>query len=46
MQLLKKISKEKGVSMIVVTHDNRIYKYADKTAYMEDGKILKVKQNR
>ena len=45
MQLLKKITKEKGVSMIVVTHDNRIYKYADRTAYMEDGKILKVEQN-
>ncbi len=42
MQLLKKITKEKGVSMIVVTHDNRIYKYADRTAYMEDGRILKV----
>ena len=45
MQLLKKITKEKGVSMIVVTHDNRIYKYADRTAYMEDGRILKVEQN-
>ncbi len=45
MQLLKKITKEKGVSMIVVTHDNRIYKYADTTAYMEDGKILKVEKN-
>ncbi len=45
MQLLKKITKEKGVSMIVVTHDNRIYKYADTTAYMEDGMILKVEKN-
>ena len=44
MQLLKKITKEKGVSMIVVTHDNRIYKYADTTAYMEDGKILRVER--
>lgn len=44
MQLLKKITKEKGVSMIVVTHDNRIYKYADRTAYMEDGKILRVER--
>jgi len=45
MQLLKKITKEKGVSMIVVTHDNRIYEYADRIATMEDGKILKVEQN-
>jgi len=42
MQLLKKITKEKGVSMIVVTHDNRVYEYADRIATMEDGKILKV----
>lgn len=45
MQLLKKITKDKGVSMIVVTHDNRIYQYADRIAHMEDGKILKVEQN-
>jgi len=42
MELLKKIIKEKGASMIVVTHDNRIYKYADRIVHMEDGKIIKV----
>ena len=42
MELLKKITKEKGSTMIVVTHDNRVYKYADRMAYMEDGKIIKV----
>ena len=42
MELLRKIIKEKGASMIVVTHDNRIYKYADRIVHMEDGKIVKV----
>ena len=42
MELLQKIIKEKGASMIVVTHDNRIYKYADRIVHMEDGKIIKV----
>ena len=42
MQLLKKIIKERKISMIIVTHDNRIYEYADRIATMEDGKILKV----
>ena len=42
MELLKKIIKEKSASMIVVTHDNRIYKYADRIVHMEDGKIIKV----
>ncbi len=42
MELLQKIIKEKGASMIVVTHDERIYKYADRIVHMEDGKIVKV----
>ena len=45
MQLLKKIIKERKISMIIVTHDNRIYEYADRIATMEDGKILKVEVN-
>lgn len=42
MELLRKITKEKGATTIVVTHDNRIYQYADRIAHMEDGKIIKV----
>jgi len=46
MELLKKLTKEQGVTMIVVTHDDRVYKYADRIAQMEDGKIIKVEKNR
>ena len=42
MELLRKMTKEKGKTMIVVTHDNRIYEYGDRMAHMEDGKIIKV----
>jgi len=42
MELLKKMTKEKGATMIVVTHDGRVYKYADRIISMEDGKIVKV----
>ena len=45
MELLSKMTKEKGKTMIVVTHDNRIYEYGDRMAYMEDGKIIKVEEN-
>lgn len=45
MELLSKMTKEKGKTMIVVTHDNRIYEYADRMAYMEDGKIIKIEEN-
>lgn len=40
MELLKKMVVEKGVTLIVVTHDQRITKYADKIDYLEDGKIV------
>jgi len=45
MKLLSQMTKEKGKTMIVVTHDNRIYEYGDRMAYMEDGKIIKIKGN-
>lgn len=44
MELLKKMTKEKEKTMIVVTHDNRIYEYGDRMAYMEDGRILKIEK--
>ena len=45
MELLRKMTKEEEKTMIVVTHDNRIYKYADRMAHMEDGKIIKIEEN-
>lgn len=42
MELVQKICKEKNNTMITVTHDNRIYKFADNIAVMEDGKVLEV----
>ena len=45
MELLRKMTKEKGKTMIVVTHDNRIYEYGDRMAHMEDGKIIKIEAN-
>ncbi len=46
MELLKKLTREHGTTMIVVTHDERVYKYADRIAHMEDGTIEKVERNR
>jgi len=45
MELLSKMTKEKGKTMIVVTHDNRIYEYGDRMAHMEDGKIINIEEN-
>jgi len=44
MQLLQKMKNETHITIIVVTHDNRIYQYGDRMAHMEDGEIRKVEQ--
>ncbi len=36
-QLLKQLSAERGHTVVVVTHDNRIFHYADRTVHIEDG---------
>lgn len=40
MQLLRDVAKSPERSVIIVTHDNRIFKYADRIARMEDGLII------
>lgn len=42
MKLLRRIADEANTTLIVVTHDDRIYKFADRMAYMDDGKIIKI----
>lgn len=39
MELLKELVKKKNLTCIVVTHDPRIEKYADKIDHLEDGRI-------
>jgi len=40
MELLSKIAKTENRCVIVVTHDNRIFNYADRVTKMNDGKIV------
>lgn len=42
MQLMVDINKRLGTTMIIVTHDNRIFNYATRIAHMDDGKIDKI----
>jgi putative ABC transport system ATP-binding protein len=46
MELLLEIASVGRRTVIVVTHDPRIYSYADRIAEMEDGQILRVKSSR
>ena len=39
-ELLKELAKKEGRTVLVVTHDNRIYHLADRIIHMEDGHIV------
>ncbi len=46
MELLKTMQHKYQTTIILVTHDNRIYKYADTIASMEDGKIINIQRGK
>lgn len=46
MQLLRAVAIRPGRALIVVTHDNRIFKFADRIATMVDGHIVRFVRRR
>ncbi|MBV8071154.1 MAG: ABC transporter ATP-binding protein [Acidobacteriaceae bacterium] len=42
MELLKRMAVREDRAVIVVTHDARVFEFADRIAYMEDGVITRV----
>jgi putative ABC transport system ATP-binding protein len=45
MELLRKIAVRPDRSVLVVTHDNRIFSFADRIAHMNDGVVTHVETN-
>jgi putative ABC transport system ATP-binding protein len=41
MQLLQRLAHERARAVVIVTHDNRMLGYADRTVHIEDGRIVK-----
>lgn len=39
--LLRELAEERGHTVVVVTHDNRIFHLADRVVHIEDGRILR-----
>jgi len=39
VELMQKLAKEQGCTILLVTHDNRILDLADRIIYMEDGQL-------
>jgi putative ABC transport system ATP-binding protein len=42
MDLLRNAARNPNRCVIVVTHDNRVFKYADRLTEMEDGRVQRV----
>ncbi len=41
MQELQKINRETGTTMIIITHDPQVAKFAQRTIHLQDGRIVK-----
>ncbi|MDX2176486.1 MAG: ABC transporter ATP-binding protein [Candidatus Sumerlaeia bacterium] len=46
MDLLRDRGLRDGRTIVLVTHDSRIYPYADRIAFMDDGMIIDIKDSR
>jgi putative ABC transport system ATP-binding protein len=42
MELLSEVAVRPDRAVIVVTHDSRVFEFADTIAHMDDGRILNV----
>ena len=42
METLREVARKPDRCVIVVTHDNRVFKYADRMTEMEDGRVSRV----
>jgi putative ABC transport system ATP-binding protein len=45
MEFLQKLHREKGKTIIMVTHDSNLAKYADRIIYLKDGAVVKSLKN-
>jgi putative ABC transport system ATP-binding protein len=46
MELLRQAAVRPGRAVIVVTHDSRVFEFGDRIAHMDDGRIIRVEENR
>ena len=46
MELLRSVAVQPGRGVIVVTHDSRVFEFADRIAHMNDGRIIRVEERK
>lgn len=42
VEIMQRLAKEQGCTILLVTHDNRILDIADRILYMEDGRLVRM----
>lgn len=42
IEMMHNLAKERRLTLIIVTHDNRIFRYADRIGQMDDGRIISI----
>jgi putative ABC transport system ATP-binding protein len=42
MELLRELASSRERAVIVVTHDSRVFEFADRIAFMDDGHIVRI----
>lgn len=45
LELLKSVAVDSSRALVIVTHDARIFDFADRIAQMDDGKVVKVQES-
>jgi ABC-type lipoprotein export system ATPase subunit len=45
MELLREVALKEDRSLVIVTHDSRIFGFADRIARMDDGRVVKVTES-
>jgi putative ABC transport system ATP-binding protein len=45
MELLREVAVGPGRALVIVTHDARIFEFADRIATMDDGRVVEVRNN-
>lgn len=46
MQLITRVAVQPDRAVVVVTHDNRVFRYGDRIVYMVDGRVEKIEQGK
>jgi putative ABC transport system ATP-binding protein len=41
MELVARVAQEDGHAVVVITHDERIYRFANRIVHMDDGRVTR-----